>query len=78
MTVAWIPGQEAAVVGWLEEQKVWARRVEANGKAGAPILLGPSPHHARLPRWIGRDHEILAAFTKEDHGRSVQIVRILP
>ena len=78
VTVAWIPGQGAAVVGWLEEQKVWARRVEANGKAGAPILLGPSPRHARLPRWVSRDHEILAAFTKEDHGLSVQIVRILP
>jgi hypothetical protein len=76
VTVAWLPGRDAAVVGWLENQQVWARPVDVNGQVGVPIALGSSPRHARLPRWIARNRDIIAAFTRQDH--SVQVVRITP
>ncbi len=52
VTLAVLPGGKAAVVGWQEEGRTWARYVGSTGVMSKPAELGPSPHHNRLPRWI--------------------------
>jgi hypothetical protein len=76
VTVALIPGRHAAIVGWLEDGKVWARWVGADGKMGLPLALGPSTRHSRLPRWIAAEREVLAVWTAQKAARTVQAARI--
>lgn len=76
VTVAWLPGRDAVVVGWLEDHKVWARSIAVSGKLGKPIMLGPSPPHSRLPKWVVRNGEIIAVWTEQGDFRSVKVARL--
>ena len=79
VTVALVRGGGAAVVGWLQNRQTWARWIDAEGHAGSPISLGPAPHHARLPKWIGESHAVLALWSEERDGRrSVHMARLTP
>jgi hypothetical protein len=78
MTVASVDDGRAAIVGWLEDHQTWARWVSANGRLGKPISLGPSPSHARLPRWIAVHDGVLAVWSNETRGqRSVRMARLV-
>ncbi len=67
VTLALLPGGQAAIVGWLEENQAWARYVRATGEMSSPIALGPAPFHARLPRWIADDDSsVIAVWTRND------------
>jgi hypothetical protein len=80
VTLAWIPGRDAAVVGWLEGHKVWARIVTPTGELGRPVAVAASPGHSRLPRWIWHDNGILATYTMDVGGdrRAVRMARLTP
>jgi len=77
VTVVLLPGGNSALVGWLEDGKTWARTVSADGKLGAPISLGKSPPHSRLPRWVSEDGGVFAAWTSQESGiRSVRVAHL--
>lgn len=77
VTVALLSGGDAAVVGWLEAGRTWARLVSASGVSGQPVELGASPRHSRLPRWIAEDGEVFAVWTSQIDGvRRVSVSRI--
>jgi hypothetical protein len=78
VTVAWIKGRDAVVLGWLEGHKVWARIVTRTGAIGPPVALASSPEHSRLPRWIWRDGGILASYTAlvQPERRAVRVARL--
>lgn len=63
VTVAWNAAANSAVVGWLEDHRVWARTVSRRGRLGIPIALGSTPSHARLPRWVSGPDGVLASWT---------------
>lgn len=62
VTVAWTEDQRGAVVGWLENEKVWARWVSRDGTLGAPVSLGAAAGR-RLPRWVAADGRVFAVWT---------------
>jgi hypothetical protein len=78
VTVAWTSDKRAAVVGWLEDHKVWARWVNAEGRSGNPSVIGNSPPHSRLPRWVARNGSIFAVWTAQDGSgpRSVKATQL--
>lgn len=77
VTVALLPLGDGAVIGWLEGGKAWARLVSSNGIAGSPVLLGNSPRHSRLPKWLWVDGGVTAVWTSlENEVRQVQVSRI--
>ncbi len=77
VTVVWDPRAKWAVVGWLEDHQVWARIVSSDGQLGAPLALGSTPSHARLPRWVSGADGIFASWTSfEGDVRSVRFARI--
>ena len=65
VTVALLPGSQAAVVGWLEEGQVWARYVASSGVSGPAVALGYSPRHSRLPRWLAAGKGVVAVWTSK-------------
>lgn len=65
---------DGAVVGWLEAGRTWVRWAGRDGSRGPAIELGPSPGHARLPRWITTPDGVLAVWTTIT--RSVRAVRL--
>jgi hypothetical protein len=78
VTLAWLEGGDAVVVGWLEDHKVWARVVTRSGEAGPPVSIALSPGHSRLPRWVWREGGVFAAYTAETEGnrRAVRVARL--
>lgn len=78
VTVALLPNGRSAIVGWLEDGKTWARYVSESGAMSRPMLLGPSPHHSRLPRWLANpDGSVAAAWTSKKDGETrLEISRI--
>jgi hypothetical protein len=81
VTVALIEGGSAAIVGWLEGGKTWARWVGDDGELGRPLTLGAAAHHSRLPRWIARDDgRVLATWTEENEAgvRRVRMALLRP
>jgi len=77
VTLALLPGGDAAVVGWLENGQTWARWVSSKGVAGRPIALGKSPRHSRLPRWVVQDRSVIAAWTsKANELPHIQVSRL--
>ena len=78
VTVALLPDGRSAVVGWLENGETWARYVSDSGATSKPVVLGASPHHSRLPRWLAnRDGSVTAAWTsKNDGSPRVEMSRI--
>lgn len=77
VTVALLPGGKAAVVGWLEDSHAWARYVSSSGIMGPSVVLGISPRHSRLPRWLADGKGVTAAWTSEVEGhRQVQVSRL--
>ena len=73
VTLAWNAVTKEAVVGWLEDHQTWARVVSPDHRSGQPLSLGPSPSHARLPRWIANPQRTLVAWTAlENNKRSVK------
>lgn len=77
VTVSWTDDQSGAVVGWLENNRVWARWVSRDGLLGTPVPLGTAAGR-RLPRWIARSGEIVAVWTTQDQDkkRSVRVARL--
>jgi len=77
VTVALLPGGDAAVAGWLEDGRTWARFVSVSGDMGPPIQLGVAPRHSRLPRWIADQKGLAAAWTTQNLGvRRIKVSRI--
>jgi hypothetical protein len=78
VTLTWLEGRDAVVVGWLEDHKVWARVVTRSGEAGPPVSIALSPGHSRLPRWVWREGGVFAAYTAETEGnrRAVRVARL--
>lgn len=66
VTVVWDPDARAAVVGWLEDHKVWARIVHPDGRVGPAVAMGRAPFHTRLPRWVWSAQGVLASWTELD------------
>lgn len=66
VTVVLSPEGRGAIVGWQEGGHTWARWMGRDGTRGAALDLGPSPGHSRLPRWIRRQGEVLATWTRLD------------
>lgn len=77
VTVALTADQSGAVVGWLEGNKVWARWVSQAGSPGEPLLLGPAAGR-RLPRWVARTGEVVAAWANQNDNeqRSVAVAHL--
>ena len=75
VTVALLGDRLTAVVGWLEDHKVWARWVDAKGRLGKPLMIGNSPRHSRLPRWVARNGGIFAVWTAQE-GSGARSVRV--
>jgi hypothetical protein len=79
VTVSLLAHNRAAVAGWLEDGKVWTRRVGQDGSLGTPVALGSSPRHSRLPRWITVENDVIAPWTQLINGEhSVRVTRIRP
>lgn len=77
VTVALLPGGRSALIGWLEKGQTWVRQVNDRGELGPAAALGPSPPHSRLPRWISRGEQVLAAWTSSQNGtKQVRFSRI--
>jgi len=77
VTLALLPGGDAAVAGWLEDGRTWARFVSSAGALGPPIELGASPRHSRLPKWIAGRSRIFAVWTSLTSGvRQVKVSEI--
>ena len=57
-----------AVIGWLEYNRVMARRIGPDGRRGAPVTLGASAGTGRLPRWASGDDAVIAAWLERDSG----------
>ncbi len=69
VTIALLSDGRSAVVGWLENGGTWARYVRVSGAMSRPVLLGASPHHSRLPRWLlNHDGSVTAAWTSKKNG----------
>ncbi len=69
VTVSLLPGGRSAMVGWLETGKTWARYISDSGVMSRPVVLGASPHHSRLPRWLAtRDGSVTALWTSNTGG----------
>jgi hypothetical protein len=77
VTLALLPGGDAAIIGWLENGQTWARWVSARGVTGPPVALGRSPRHSRLPKWVVQGDNVLATWTsKQDEATQVMISRL--
>ncbi len=59
---------EGAVVGWLENNRVKARRIGPDGTRGEATTLGASAGTGRLPRWASGDGWVVAAWLEPDAG----------
>jgi hypothetical protein len=77
VTVVMVDNGRAAIVGWLEEGKAWARWVGRNGRLGEPLALGLAPSRTRLPRWIAEGEVVLAFWTNQtDSERLIQLTQL--
>jgi hypothetical protein len=78
VTVALTGNGDSAIVGWLEDNKTWARSIDASGHAGPAIALGPGANRARLPRWLGNKEGALAVWNElSGNERVVKMARII-
>ncbi len=68
VTLALLKGGKSAVVGWLEDGRTWARLVSADNSKADAVLLGPSPNHSRLPKWIAENDGVTAVWTSRTGG----------
>lgn len=57
-----------AVIGWLENNRVMARRIGPDGSRGKAVALGASAGTGRLPRWASGDNAVIAAWLEPDAG----------
>jgi hypothetical protein len=68
---------EGAIVGWLENNKVMARRIGADGSRGRSSALGPSAGTARLPRWTTDGNSVVAGWLAAgDGGAAIRLARL--
>ena len=59
---------EGAIVGWLENNKVMARRIGVDGSRERSSALGPSAGTARLPRWTTDGSSVIAGWLATGDG----------
>jgi hypothetical protein len=67
--------ERGAMVGWLEESSVMARRLSPDGSRGPARTLGPSAGRTRLPRWSSDGDTVLAAWL-EGNGSEPAAIRL--
>ncbi len=68
---------DGAVVGWLENNRVMARRIGPDGSRGEAVALGASAGTGRLPRWASGDNAVIAAWLEPDAGAAaIRMARI--
>lgn len=68
---------EGAVVGWLEHNKVMARRIGVDGSRGQSIALGASAGTGRLPRWATDGRSVIAGWLGAGDGAAaIRLVRL--
>jgi hypothetical protein len=67
--------EHGAIVGWLEDNNVMARRLAPEGSRGPARILGPSAGRTRLPRWSGDGDTVLAAWL-EGNGSDAATIRL--
>lgn len=65
------------VVGWLENNRVMARRIGPEGRRGKAVPLGASAGTGRLPRWASGDDAVIATWLEPSAGAAAIRMAIL-